>query len=95
MNANPDVQKVYDCDGDDAARGTTRLSRLINHRPTANPNTPTASTRARVDIKPTFLQLELAKFVHTAPKYAKNLLGLACFTGKGLNRGFTDPAKGL
>ena len=66
----------------------------LNHKPTANLDT--ASTKAPVYIKPASLQLELAKSVHTASIYAKNHLGLvACFTGKGLYRGFTDPARGL
>ena len=54
---------------------------VLSHRHTANPDTPKESTRARGDFKSMFLQKELAKFVHTAPKYPKKHLGLACFTG--------------
>ena len=68
---------------------------ILSHRPTANPDTPKESTRARGDIKPTFLQKELAKFVHTAPKYPKNTWAWLALPVKGLYRGFTDPAKSL
>jgi hypothetical protein len=42
-----------------------------------------------------FLQKELAKFVHTAPKYPKNTWAWLALPVKGLYRGFTDPAKSL
>ena len=59
---------------------------VLSHRHTANPDTPKESTRARGDFKSMFLQKELAKFVHTAPKYPKNTWAWLALPGKGLYR---------
>ena len=65
---------------------------VLSHRPTANPDTPKASTRARVDIKPTFLQKELAKIRSYRPEIRQKTLGPSLLYQL---KGFTDPARGL